>query len=127
MSLPLPLWDRKRGEITTATAEQERAVAELEKLHKEIIRDVTAALQNLRAAKEALAFYTPELRDKLKSGLDAASQSYSEGRTPLLLYLELQRTYFDTQADYFETLQKLFEARADLESALGVSLDQLSQ
>lgn len=127
LSLPLPLWDRKRGEIATATGEQEKALAELEMLRRDILRDVTTASLNLTAAKESLAFYTPRLRQKLKAALDAAAQSYSEGRTPLLLYLEAQRTYFDTESDYFETLQKLFEARAELESALGVPLDPLSQ
>ncbi|MBI3427897.1 MAG: TolC family protein [Acidobacteria bacterium] len=127
LSLPLPLWDKKKGAIATATAEQEKALAELEKLRREILRAVTTASQNLTAAKESLAFYTPALRDKLRTSLDAAAQSYSEGRTPLLLYLESQRTYFNTQADYFETLQKLFEAQAELESGIGVSLDQLSQ
>lgn len=127
LSLPLPFWDKKKGEIATATAGQEKALAELEKLRREILRDVTTASQNLSAAKDSLTFYTPALRDKLKAALDAAAQSYSEGRTPLLLYLESQRTYFDTQADYFETLQKLFEAQAQLESAAGASLEQLSQ
>ena len=127
VSLPLPFWDKKKGEIATATAEQEKALAELDKLKREILRDVTTAAQNLTAATESIAFYTPALRDKLKAALDAAAQSYSEGRMPLLLYLESQRTYFDTQADYFETLQKLFETQAELESALGVPLNQLSQ
>jgi outer membrane protein, heavy metal efflux system len=127
VSLPLPFWDKKKGEIATATAEQEKALAELDKLRREILRDVATAAQNLTAAKESLAFYTPALRDKLKAALDAAAQSYSEGRTPLLLYLESQRTYFDTQTDYFETLQKLFETQAELESALGIPLNQLSQ
>lgn len=127
VSLPLPFWDKKKGEIATATAEQQKALAELEKLRREILRDVTTAAQNLTAAKESLAFYTPALRDKLKAALDSAEESYSEGRTPLLLYLESQRTYFDTQADYFDTLQKVFETQAELESAMGISLDQLSQ
>ncbi len=127
LSLPLPLWDKKKGEIATATAEQEKALAELEKLRREILRDVATASQNFTAAKDSLTFYTPALRDRLKAALDAAAQSYSEGRTPLLLYLESQRTYFDTQADYFETLQKTFEAQAELESAIGVPLNQLSQ
>lgn len=127
LSLPLPLWDRKRGEIATATAAQEKALAELEKLRREILSNVTMAAQNFTAARESLAFYTPALRDKLKAALDAAAQSYSEGRMPLLLYLESQRTYFDAEADYFETLQKLFEAQAELESAAGASLEQLSQ
>ena len=99
----------------------------MDKLRREILREVTIAAQNLTAAQESLAFYTPALRDKLKSALDAAEQSYAEGRTPLLLYLEAQHTYFETQADYFEALQKQFEAQAELESALGVPLHQLSQ
>ena len=127
VSLPLPLWDKKKGAIATATAQQEKALAELEKLRREILRDVATASQNLTAAKDSLTFYTPALRDKLKASLDAAAQSYAEGRTPLLLYLESQRTYFGTQADYFETLQKTFETQAELESAIGVPLNQLSQ
>ena len=127
VSLPLPLWDKKKGEIATATAAQEKALAEVEKLRREILRDVTTASQNFTAAKDSLTFYTPALRDKLKTTLDAAAQSYAEGRTPLLLYLESQRTYFGTQADYFETLQKTFETQAELESAIGIPLDQLSQ
>ena len=63
----------------------------------------------------------------LAAALYAGAPSYSEGRTSLMLYLESQRTYFDTQADYFETLQKQFETQAELESAIGVPLDQLSQ
>ena len=127
VSLPLPFWDKKKGEIATATAQQEKALAELEKLRREILRDVATASQNFTAAKDSLTFYTPALRDKLKAALDAAAQSYSESRTPLLLYLESQRTYFGTQADYFETLQKLFETQAELESAIGVPLNQISQ
>ena len=126
LTLPLLLWDNKKGEVASATAAQEKAMAELAKLRREILGDVTAAAQNLTAAKESIAFYTPDLRDKLKAALDAAALGYTEGRTPLLLYLEAQRTYFDTQADYFDTLQKTFAAQAELESALGVPLNQLS-
>ena len=127
VSLPLPFWDNKQGEIAMATAGQEKALAELEKLSREILRDVITASQNLTAAQDSLAYYSPALRDKLKTALVAAAQGYAEGRTPLLLYLESQRTYFDTQADYLETLLKIFEARAELESALGVPLNQLAQ
>jgi len=123
LSVPLPFWDKKEGAIATATAEQQKALAELVKLRSEIMSEVTTASQNLTAAKESLGFYTPALRNKLKAALDAAEQSYSEGKMPLLLYLESQRTYFDTEADYFETLQKLFEAQAELESSLGAPIN----
>jgi len=126
LTLPLPLWDNKKGEVASATAAQEKALAELDKLRREILGDVTTAGQNLTAAKDSLAFYTLDLRNKLKTALDAAALGYTEGRTPLLLYLEAQRMYFDTQADYFDTLLKTFAAQAELESAIGVPLNQLS-
>ena len=58
----------------------------------------------LAAARESLAIYTPEFRGKLKAALDNASQSYAEGRTSLLVYLETERTHYDTEAAYYETL-----------------------
>ena len=127
ISLPLPLWNNKRGEIASATAEQEKTFAELDQLKKEILRDVTTAAKNYEAAKDSLAYYTPALREKLKNASEAAAQGYAEGRTPLLLYLETQRTYFEMQTDYFETLQKLYAAQADVESAAGIDLEPLTQ
>lgn len=119
ISLPLPLWDNKKGEIATATAEQEKALAELAKLKQEILRDVTTASKSYEAAKDSLTYYTPAMREKLKAAAESAGQSYREGHTPLLLYLEIQRTYFEAQAAYFETWQKLYSAQAEVESAAG--------
>jgi cobalt-zinc-cadmium efflux system outer membrane protein len=127
VTLPLPLWDSKKGEVATATAEQQKALAELDKLRQEILRDVTSAYQNLASAKESLALYTSEFLGKLKAALDAAAQSYADGRASLLVYLETQRTYFDTQADYFETLQKLYDAQAALDSAVGAPSPDLQK
>jgi len=127
ISLPLPLWDSKRGEIATATAEQERALAGLQKLQQEVHRDVTTAYHNLVSARESLALYTPELLTKLKTALDEAAQGYAAGRTTLLIYLETQRTYFDAQANYFDSLQKLYDAQAALEMAAGRPLPELQE
>ncbi|HUI06812.1 MAG TPA: TolC family protein [Verrucomicrobiae bacterium] len=127
ITLPLPLWDRKSGEIATATAEQQSALAELEKLQQEVLRDVTTAYHNLVSARESLALFTPEFFAKLKRALDDAGQGYAGGRTPLLIYLETQRTYFDARADYFDSLQKLYDAQAALETAAGMPLSELQE
>jgi outer membrane protein, heavy metal efflux system len=127
ITLPLPLWDSKKGEIVTAQAEQEKAQAEADKLKQEISRDVTSAYQDLESANESLALFTPGLFTKLKNALDAAAQSYADGRTSLLVYLETQRTYYDTQADYFDALQKVYDAQAALESAAGAPLSQFEE
>jgi len=127
VTLPLPFWDQKKGEIATATACQAKALAELNQLRRDILSQVTTASLNLVAARESLTFYTPALRAQLQAALVAAEEGYAAGRTPLWLYLEAQRTCFDTQADYFDTLQNTFAAQAELESAVGLPLPQLSQ
>ena len=122
VSFPVPLWDQKSGEIATAGAEYEKTVAELDRLRQEILRDVSTATQNLAAARESLSYFTPQFRDKLRTALDDAAESYASGRTTLLIYLETQRTYFETQSAYFEALRSLYDAQTELEAALGVPL-----
>ena len=123
VTLALPLWDQKRGAIETATAEQKRVLAELEKTRAEIAGEVTKAAANLQAAKDQLALYTPAFLDQLKAVMARAEESYAQNATTLLIYLDAKRTYFDTLADYYDSLSKVAESRADLESAVGVPLD----
>ncbi len=127
ISLPWPLWDKKQGAITTATAEQQRALAELDTLRRDIVREVSSAAHLLTAARESLAIYTPAFRAKLKAALDNAAQSYADGRTSLLVFLETERTYYDTEAGYYETLQRLYDAQAALEAGLGMPLNELEK
>ncbi|HXI73841.1 MAG TPA: TolC family protein [Verrucomicrobiae bacterium] len=128
ISLPLPLWNSRKGEIQTANAAQQKALAETERLRREIIRAVSTAEQNLNAADAQLALYTPEFRNRLRTLVEQAEKSYAQNATTLLIYLDARRTYFDSLADYNESLAQAAGARADLESAVGVPLDSnLSQ
>lgn len=122
-TLALPLWDRKQGSIETATAEQEKARAELQKTRAEIAAEVTKASANLESARNQLALYSPAFLEQLKNLQAQAEQGYAQNATTLLIYLDARRTYFDTIADYYEALSKVAENCADLEAAVGVSLD----
>ena len=122
-TVALPLWDQKRGPIETATAEEAKAVASIEKTRLEISGAVTAAAANLEIARTQLSLYTPTFLDQLKNLMAQAEQGYAQNLTTLLIYLDAKRTYFDTLVDYYESLSKVAESRADLESAVGIPLD----
>ena len=122
-SLPLPLWDQKKGEIEKATAVQRKAMAEIDKTRAEVAGDVTAAVAELQTAKEALALYSPEFLQRLKAFVEQAEQGYAQSTTTLIIFLDAKRTYFDTLSDYYEALSKVAEGRAELEAAVGVPLD----
>ena len=51
-----------------------------------------------------------------------AEKSYAQNATSLLIYLDARRTYFDALADYHEAIADVATARAELESAVGASL-----
>jgi outer membrane protein, heavy metal efflux system len=122
-TLALPLWDHKQGAIETATAEQRKALAELEKTRAEIAGEVTKASATLQIASEQLALYSPAFLEQLKNLMAHAEQGYAQSATTLLIYLDAKRTYFDTLADYYESLAKVAETRSELESAVGVPLE----
>jgi cobalt-zinc-cadmium efflux system outer membrane protein len=123
VTVALPLWDQKKGEIQTATAEQEKALAELEKLRLEVRGEVTKSAEALRIASSQLALYSPAFLEKMKAFVQQAEQGYAQNATTLIIYLDAKRTYFDALTDYYEALSKVAESRADLESAVGVPLD----
>lgn len=123
VTIALPFWDRKQGEIQTATAEQQKALVEIEKTRLEITGAVTRTAENLEIARSQLALYTPVFLDRLKNFLAQAEQSYAQNATTLLIYLDAKRTYFETLANYYESLGRVAEQRAELEAAIGVPLE----
>ena len=119
----LPIWNTSKGEIESATAEQRKALADIEKLRQEIAGAVTKSMTRLDVARDQLGLYSPEYLDKLKALVAQAEKSYAQSATSLLIYLDARRTYFDTLADYYEALANVAGSHAELESALGVPIE----
>jgi outer membrane protein, heavy metal efflux system len=122
-SIALPVWNRKKGEIQTATAEQKRALAEIAQQRLEIAGEVTKAASGLAVARDQLALYQPAFLDKLRAFVRQAEEGYAQSATTLIIYLDAKRTYFDALTNYYEALGRVAESRADLESAIGVPLE----
>jgi len=122
-SLTPPLWDQKKGAIQTASAQQQQALAEIQRLRLEIAGGVTKAAAELGVAADQLALYPPALLDKMRAFVGQAEEGYAQSSTTLIIYLDAKRTYFDTLTNYYEALGRAAASRAELESAIGVPLD----
>lgn len=122
-SMTLPVWDRKKGEIQTATAQQQQMLAEIQRVRLEIAGGVTATAANLGVASDQLALYPPAFLDKLRAFVKQAEEGYAQSATTLIIYLDAKRTYFDTLTSYYEALGRVAESRAELESSIGVPLE----
>lgn len=121
VSLPLPLWNRGKGEGRKAEAECRAAQAELEKAGQEVALAVRAAEQKVGLARARLALYTPAFLADLKSIMERAEKVYGQSSTTLLIYLESRRSYFESLSDYYEALAAWADGHLDLEAAMGFS------
>lgn len=122
VTVALPRKNYGQGEILTASAEQRKALAEMERLRREIAGAVTKSATQLATARVQLALYSQAYLDQLKAVVAQAEQSYAQNVTSLLIYLDAKRTYFDTLAGYYGAIADVATSRAELESAVGISL-----
>jgi cobalt-zinc-cadmium efflux system outer membrane protein len=122
-SLPLPVWNRSRGAIATASAEERRAAAETETLRQEIASAVRAAQEKVRLAEEQKDLYAPAFLSDLESIVERAEKVYGQSATSLLIYLEARRSYYETLTDYYRALGRWVDSHLDLEAAIGAAED----
>lgn len=122
-NLILPIWDRKKGEIQTASAQQKQTLAEIQSLRLEIAGGVMGATANLTVAKDQLALYPSAFLEKLRAFMKQAEEGYAQSTTTLIIYLDAKRTYFDTLTNYYEALGRAAQSRVELESSIGVPLN----
>lgn len=127
ISRPLMWWDKKTGVILTASAEHRKLLAELDQAKAELAGGVAGAVARYTAARDAAALYTPEFLGRLKAATAQAEAGYTANATPLLVYLDARKTYFDTLGAHYEILADVAETLSDLEMAMGCSIDEINQ
>lgn len=114
VSMPLPIFDRNRGNISAA--EQELAAAEARRAS--VLANTTARARNAIAAVEAAQRRVDALEGAaIPEGAEAlrlAQRSYEEGRATLLELLDARNAYTSTQTDLTEARLALAMATAEL-------------
>ena len=122
VSLPLPLWDRRRGAIEAAGAESRRRVAEVDVVRRRIASEVAEAAAALRAVDEQLDLLRPQLGAESQAALRAAQVAYAEGEISLVEWLDAVRAYQEAEATFASLRAESLIRRAALERAVGVPL-----
>lgn len=119
LQVPLPLFNRRRGEILQREAERNRATLDLRNNEIIIRQEVQAALEHLASARAWADTYRkevlPNLENSLKNGLDVIAQ----GGIPILSVIDIQRKLLKARDEYLAVLYELIQAQADLAYAVG--------
>jgi cobalt-zinc-cadmium efflux system outer membrane protein len=119
IQLPLPLFNRRRGEILQREAERTRAALDLRNTEIVIRQEVQAALERLASARAWAETYRKEVIPNLEKSLKNAQDLITQGGVPILSVIDIERQLFKARDDYLAVLFELSQAQADLASAVG--------
>lgn len=126
-SIPLPLFNRNRAEINATKAQRQVNTAEINNSEKQIVQEVTAAYLSLRTTQKMLTFYEGDSLKLLNENLKLTRTAYELGETELLELILMQNEFIKTRFAYFDALIAYHKALAELEAAVGTSLESIPQ
>ncbi|HCC68295.1 MAG TPA: hypothetical protein DEP99_00175 [Nitrospiraceae bacterium] len=119
LSIPIPLWYKREGEIATASAEKMRVEAEVHRVKVELAKSITVEYQNYTMALDQIEVFEKGLLGQAEEALRIADFSYRQGEYSLLDYLDAQRVYRSIVIEYFQALFELEASLATLERVAG--------
>jgi cobalt-zinc-cadmium efflux system outer membrane protein len=122
LSVPVPLWYRRQGEIESALGVKHRAEAERLRAQNELEQSITQHAQEVRTAQDQLQVFETGLLKQAEQTLSVARTSFRQGAASLLDVLDAQRVYRQTLLEYAQVRADLSIALVRLERAVGVSL-----
>jgi outer membrane protein, heavy metal efflux system len=114
ISVPLPLWNRKEGEVDKAAAARRQAEAELSLTRQELETKLAAQYSLYQVARRQVESFQKNILPKAAESLRLAEFTYRQGETGLLEVLDSRRVYRATEQDYFKALLEYWLARAEL-------------
>ncbi len=114
LSIPLPLWNRKGGEVARAAATKSQADAELRLLKQELETKLVSQYNLYETARRQVESYRSAILAEAEESLRVAQFSYEHGETGLLELLDSRRVYRGTEQDYSKALLDYRLARVEL-------------
>jgi len=119
LSVPLPIWYRRQGEIGAAMGAHRWAQAEQSRVQQELEQTITQHFQEVRTAQEQTQVFEQGLLYQAKEALDIAQFSFRHGVASLLEVIDAQRVYRQTLLEYAQARADHSIALARLERAVG--------
>jgi cobalt-zinc-cadmium efflux system outer membrane protein len=122
LSLPLPLWNRNKGNIETATARQIQAEVSLNVTEREIHRKVVEAALTYETKVLEMGKWRPDSVQHFREAAELADRHYRLGAVPISTYVELQKQYLEAVESLLDTKKEALDAATQLELLTGLPL-----
>jgi cobalt-zinc-cadmium efflux system outer membrane protein len=121
ISLPLPVFNTRRGEIQQREAERARAGLELRQAELLVRHDVQAGATRLQEARTGLELYRTRVLRDAENGVTEIELLFKNGEPGVELpqVIEFRRKLLKARDGHLDALLELRQALADLAAAVG--------
>lgn len=121
-SIPLPLWNKNKGNIEAEKARTQQAEALLGATLRDLERDLAVARAAYLAELDALSRWRPESENQFAEAAKQADEHFRLGAVPAATYVEMQRGYLEAIDSLIESRRKAWQHRMEIERLTGASL-----
>lgn len=119
LSMPLPIFDRNRGNRLEAAAREEKAKAERSALHNRLGAEVFAAREILAATLSQAETLRTDVLPGAQDAYRIAAQGFDLGKFGFLDVLVAQRTLFQARSLHLRALADAQRAATEIDRLLG--------
>jgi cobalt-zinc-cadmium efflux system outer membrane protein len=115
MTLTIPLWNRREGQIAQARAAVDLAGTQAEQQRVQLLRELEGAYARLGIAQRQIATFEAGLLRSAEAALQVAEAAYRFGERSFLEVLDAQRTLRVVRGDYNQARFERIAAWLDIE------------
>jgi cobalt-zinc-cadmium efflux system outer membrane protein len=121
VTVPLPLWNRNKGNIDTAKAREKQAEVLLQIAQRDLERKVLEQVTRYRSKRNEMEKWRPDSIEQFRNAAALADRHYRLGAVPISTYVELQKQYLEAVNALLDTRREMLDSRQQLESLTGIS------
>jgi cobalt-zinc-cadmium efflux system outer membrane protein len=119
LSMPLPIFDRNRGEIQRARAEQRIATFDRESTRRQVVAEVRSAYSAVTMLDSQVARIDGSMLQRAEESRRIAEGAYREGATSLTQVLDAARALVDARESYYRAVFARNQGLIELNAAIG--------
>jgi outer membrane protein, heavy metal efflux system len=119
VSIPVPLWNRNKGNVHAAEARQQQAEVAVYLTQRRVEREVRERIAAYNARMAQMSQWRPEIVQSLREAAELADRHYRLGAVPVTTYVELQEKYLEALESILTTKAKALQSKQEIQLLTG--------
>lgn len=127
LSVPLPVFNRREGDLEIAMARRSRQAARLDLVKTTISVQVEQALERFHASRRIVEQFTQHILPQQQDNFEMLREGYQLGQFTLTEVLVIQREFIQGRSRYLDAIAEFNAALVDLEAVSGTAVIDINR